>query len=262
VYRLLEEGLAPDTLAERLGGGAAGAWQYRRMVRALLDGSLPTAPTIALAAARRYRTVLKTPTLSADTRAYLQANLDELERRANDPTRLDEEAQLASEQTQQAEARNEVGVYVYALPHCIRHPYDHASGRTLLKVGCSDRDVIMRFRSQTRTTALRKNPYSFGSAGPAKTRRHPPRRPSTASWTPPTTAARSAKAPGESGSSPTPGSSTRSQGRSASTSTSSTKPSSTTPDSQPCAPHANRGIQTSRRARKPRKETWTLTAGD
>ena len=46
--------------------------------------------------------------------------LDELERRANDPARLDEEAQRASEQTQQAEARNEVGVHVYALPHYIR----------------------------------------------------------------------------------------------------------------------------------------------
>jgi DNA-binding CsgD family transcriptional regulator len=158
VYRLLEEGLAPDAIAERLEGGAAGAWQYRRMVRALLDGNLPTAPTIALAAARRYRTILKTPTLSATARSYLQANLNELERRANDPARLDEEAQRASEQTQQAEARNEVGVYVYALPHYIRHPYHQASGRTLLKVGRSDSDVIVRFRNQTRTTALPEEP--------------------------------------------------------------------------------------------------------
>jgi hypothetical protein len=96
--------------------------------------------------------------LSSAARAYLQSNLDELERRANDPARLDEEAQRASEQTEQAEARNEVGVYVYALPHYIRYPYDQASGRTLLKVGCSDRDVIMRFRSQTRTTALPEEP--------------------------------------------------------------------------------------------------------
>lgn len=72
MYRLLEEGLAADSITERLEGGAAGAWQYRRMVRALLDGNLPTAPTVALAAARRYRTVLKTPGLSAATRAYLQ----------------------------------------------------------------------------------------------------------------------------------------------------------------------------------------------
>jgi hypothetical protein len=158
VHRLLEEGLAPDAIAERLEGGAAGAWQYRRMVRALLDGNLPTAPTVALAAARRYRTVLKTPTLSSAARSYLQANLDELERRANDPARLDEEVQRASEQTQQAEARNEVGVYVYALPHYIRHPYDQASGRTLLKVGRSDSDVIVRFRNQIRTTALPEEP--------------------------------------------------------------------------------------------------------
>lgn len=117
MYRLLEEGLVADAIAERLEGGAAGAWQYRRMVRALLDGNLPTAPTIAVAAARRYRTVLKAPGLSAAARSYLQANLDELERRASDPARLAEEGQRASEQTQQAEARNETGVYVYALPH-------------------------------------------------------------------------------------------------------------------------------------------------
>ena len=149
------------------------------MVRALLDGNLPTAPTIALAAARRYRTMLKTPALSAPARSYLQANLNELERRASDPARLDEEAQRASEQTQQAEARNEVGVYVYALPHYIRHPYDQASGRTLLKVGRSDSDVIMRFRNQTRTTALPEEPILLriyrtngASAAPAEATFH------------------------------------------------------------------------------------------
>jgi hypothetical protein len=63
VYRLLEERLAADAIGERLEGGAAGEWQYRRMVSAVLDGNLPAAPTVALAAARRYRTVLKTPGL-------------------------------------------------------------------------------------------------------------------------------------------------------------------------------------------------------
>jgi hypothetical protein len=126
MYRLIAEGLAADTIAERLGAGAGGAWQYRRMVRALLDGNLPSAPAVALAAARRYRTALKSPSFSAAARSYLQANLDELERRASDPGRLDEEGQRASEQTQQAEARNETGVYVYALPHYIRYPYDQA----------------------------------------------------------------------------------------------------------------------------------------
>ena len=77
------------------------------MVSAVLDGNLPTAPTVALAAARRYRTVLKAPTLSAAARSYLQANLDELERRASDPARLDEEVQQASKQTQQASSWTE-----------------------------------------------------------------------------------------------------------------------------------------------------------
>jgi hypothetical protein len=121
------------------------------MLRALLDGSLPTAPTIALAAARRYRTVLKTPTLSADTRAYLQSNPDELERRANDPTRLDEEAQH-SPASRPSRPKPQRGRRLRLRPPAL-HPTP-LPGRTLLKVGCSDRDVIMRFRSRTRTTAL------------------------------------------------------------------------------------------------------------
>jgi len=101
--------------------------------------------------------------------------------RRSDPARLDEEVQQASKQTQQAEARNEVGVYVYvyALLHYIRHPYDQASGRTLLKVGRSDGDVIVRFRSQTRTTALPEEPIllriyrtSGDSAAPAEAAFH------------------------------------------------------------------------------------------
>jgi predicted transcriptional regulator len=86
--RLLEEGLDAEATAERLGEGAGGEWKYRRMVRALLDGDLPTAPTIARQAAQRYRTVLKTPGLSTATRTYLQTNLEELDRRAGDPAYL------------------------------------------------------------------------------------------------------------------------------------------------------------------------------
>ena len=220
---------SPSGLKEaRPARGSTGAWSGH-----VLDGNLPTAPTVALAAARRYRTVLKTPGLSAAARSYLQVNLDELERRANDPARLDEEVQRASEQTQQAEARNEVGVYVYALPHYIRHPYDQASGRTLLKVGHSDSDVIVRFRSQTRTTALPEEPILLRIYRDRRmTPRRPPREPSIAFWTPLTTTARPVKAPAESGSLPTPGSSTRSPGPSASASTSSTRASLTTTDCQ------------------------------
>ena len=49
-------------------------------------------------------------------------------------------------------------MYVYALPHYLRHPYDEDSGRTLLKVGMANRNVIKRFRDQIRTTALPEEP--------------------------------------------------------------------------------------------------------
>jgi T5orf172 domain len=159
VYRRLEQGLDADAIAEQLGVGTTGfVWNYRRTIRALLDNDLPTAPTVALAAARTFRSILRTASLSAETRAHLQSTLDELERRANDVEKREEEVQRAQEQTQRAEARNEIGIYVYALPHYLRYPFDPDSGRTLLKVGRSDSDVIMRFRTQTRTTALPEEP--------------------------------------------------------------------------------------------------------
>ena len=47
---------------------------------------------------------------------------------------------------------------MYALPHYLRYPFEPDSGRTLMKVGRSDSDVIQRFKNQTRTTALPEEP--------------------------------------------------------------------------------------------------------
>lgn len=44
------------------------------------------------------------------------------------------------------------------MPHYLRYPYDAESGRTLLKVGRSNRSVVQRFYDQTRTTALPEDP--------------------------------------------------------------------------------------------------------
>lgn len=123
-----------------------------------MEGNLPTAPTVALRTARRFRSILKSERVSEDARAYLHTNLDELEGRANDEDARARETELAKEQTQQAESRDEPGIYVYALPHYLRHPFEPGSGRTLLKVGRSDNDVIKRFNSQTRTTAPPEEP--------------------------------------------------------------------------------------------------------
>lgn len=161
MYRGLQRGLDAGSIAAELEIATSPStfvWNHERVVKALLDGNLPTAPTVALGAARRFKSILRLTTLSASARSYLETNLRELERRANDVTARVVEIKHAQEQTQAAEARNDIGIYVYALPHYLRYPFEPDSGRTLMKVGRSDSDVIMRFRNQTRTTALPEEP--------------------------------------------------------------------------------------------------------
>lgn len=159
VYRGLQRELSADAIAEYLGVFTSNfVWNYQQTIKALLDGDLPAKPTVALAVARRFRTMLKSPHLSPVLRAYLNTNLEELERRANNEMARVAEAKQAQEHTEQAEALNEIGIYVYALPHYLRYPFESESGRTLMKVGRSGSDVMVRFRNQTRTTALPEEP--------------------------------------------------------------------------------------------------------
>jgi hypothetical protein len=159
VYRLVAKGLDAESVAKALGVDSSSfVWGYTRRARALLDGDLPRAPSVAQAVGRKFRTVLRTPGLSDGARLVLEANLAELDRRANDEVARVVEVEKAKEQTEEAEARNDVGIYVYALPHYLRYPFDSASGRTLMKVGRSDADIIQRFKNQTRTTALPEEP--------------------------------------------------------------------------------------------------------
>lgn len=159
VYRGRQRGLDAESIAEELGVSTSSfVWNYERIMAAVLDGELPSAPTVALAVARRLRSILKSPTLSAAARTCLESNLAELDRRANDVSARVVEVERAQADTQAAEAQNMTGIYVYALPHYLRYPFDSNSGRTLMKVGRSDSDVIIRFRNQTRTTALPEEP--------------------------------------------------------------------------------------------------------
>ena len=148
VYRGIERGLTAEAIATELEASTSGfVSNYRRIMEALLEGKLPKAPTVAVQVARRFRSILKSKQLSPVTRDYLERNLSELERLGEDQFARVAEVQVAQEETEKAESRNEVGIYVYALPHYIRYPYDQASGRTLMKVGHSASDVIQRFRN-------------------------------------------------------------------------------------------------------------------
>lgn len=159
VYRLLEKGLSAQEIAVELDVASSGfVWGAARQIRALLEGDLPTAPTVARRVARKLRSVQKSGEWSPEASNYLEHQTRELERRITDDSARAAEVKRAKSETEKAEARNEVGVYVYSLPHYLLHPYEPESGRTLMKVGRSDSDVIQRFKNQTRITALPEEP--------------------------------------------------------------------------------------------------------
>ena len=159
LWRRIAAGESDEQIQEARGAGYPNfIWHYKRFYKALLEGDLPTAPTVASAVARRYRTVLRTAGLSQSAQEYLLANLAVLERTAANEAALQVEDTEARAATQTAEAEGTPGIYVYTLPHYLRHPFEAESDRTLFKVGHSNRSVIQRFRQQTRTTALPEEP--------------------------------------------------------------------------------------------------------
>lgn len=154
-----QRGLTPQAMAEEEGTATTG-WVsiYRGLVRVLRDGEVPVAPTVAQGAARRVRAWLKKKDLSPELRRDLEAQEALIESRAGDKAAQAEEVLEAVEATRAAEASGVPGIYVYTLPHYLRHPYDDDTGRTLLKVGHSSVDAFYRAGSQGRLTALPEDP--------------------------------------------------------------------------------------------------------
>ncbi|MFY9265125.1 MAG: GIY-YIG nuclease family protein [Solirubrobacterales bacterium] len=154
-----EEGLSAQEMADREGTAGQG-WvsNYRTLVHALRDGEVPTAPSVAAACARRIRSWLKNKELSTPLCDALTTQEALLTSRAEDRQAQDEEVEGALASTKQAESGNTPGIYVYTLPHYLRHPFDPGSGKTLLKVGHSSVDAVYRAEAQGRLTALPEDP--------------------------------------------------------------------------------------------------------
>lgn len=108
--------------------------------------------------ASRIRTWLKRPDLSAAARLYLDELQSRLQQRSEDTSARTIEDKQARNKTEDTERQNIPGIYVYTLPHYLRYPFDVDSGRTLLKVGRSERDTFARVNGQTRITALPEDP--------------------------------------------------------------------------------------------------------
>ena len=155
-----------ETIAKELNVSTSGFVSlYRTHIRAIVNGTLPEAPT----AAKRCESALRgfaerhQAALSPETHLELQNRASECARRANDPAKWPTEGQKLERRTKAAEEEAVKGIYVYTLPQYLRCPIeishnDETDDRTLLKVGRSGRDVIERFRQQKRSTELPEPP--------------------------------------------------------------------------------------------------------
>ena len=155
VFRRLEAGNSLAEVRKEIGDFA---WSYDRAFKAILDGDLPTAPSVIRTVQRPFRRLLRdVPSLSPEAEASLRKNLAALDARLSDLALRSAEVEDARQATGEPRLRRfQASMYT----HCrtTSNSPSIQSGHTLLKVGRSDRDVIQRFRNQIRTTALPEDP--------------------------------------------------------------------------------------------------------
>jgi len=159
IWRSTAAGLSDEEIQKARGANYPNfIWNYRRSTRALLEGDLPKGATLLNETAVLFRRINRLTNVSDNCRSYLEGGLLEISSRVGNKERQAQEEQTVLNQTITLEKKSTPGIYVYSLMHYLRFPYDQGTGRTLMKVGRSDRDVIKRFREQIRTTALPEEP--------------------------------------------------------------------------------------------------------
>jgi len=164
VFKLLECG--SPTNSELVEGGAAAnpgaAAHLRTSVRAILDGTLPTAPTIATKTRSSIGGLLRDyDEMSSETRAYLENLRGKLETIATDGVAIKQEdlgLELASRNLEKS-LEKLPGVYVYTLPSFYRTVQKSDPERFWLKIGKTDRVAGVRVGEQMRATGLPEDPW-------------------------------------------------------------------------------------------------------
>lgn len=158
VWARHRQGLSASQIADEYEITQSPVHAYLALIRCLRDGELTTSPTVATRHASRIRSWLKSKPLSVALRAALERQEAALNSVAENVAGREEEDQAAAEETARAVEQGPPGIYVYTLPHYLRHRFDPETGKTLLKVGHSAKDAYSRATSQFRLTALPEDP--------------------------------------------------------------------------------------------------------
>lgn len=159
VFRQIHLGMSPKQIAEEANITLSPVHAQVALYSALIEGTVSTSTTVAKGWAGRIRMWLKKKPLSDELRSALEEQERALNAVANDVQAVQAEDSAAVERSRKAENENVPGIYVYTLPHYVRHPFDPKTGRTLLKVGHSSVDALYRATSQGRVTSLPEDPW-------------------------------------------------------------------------------------------------------
>jgi hypothetical protein len=159
IYQYGLDGKSPAEIAEAEGNkGAAFVYNYRLQIDALLKWEVPTSPWAARSLAGKLRQWMKTLEMEDRFREDMVSFEAIVRSRAEDSEAQAVEVDRAVEKSKKAEAAGTPGVYVYTLPHYLKHRVDEETGKTLLKVGHSAKDVYFRSGAAGRLTALPEEP--------------------------------------------------------------------------------------------------------
>jgi hypothetical protein len=158
-------------LAEAGGGANQGAAaNTRATVQAVLEGIIPTGPSVALQARSAVSSLIKQNLgASAATLQYLADLRNRLEDRATNAEAVEEENEKLEQATKVLEEalEKQPGVYVYTTPTYFRSIKKADPDRSWFKVGKTDRAAGVRIGEQMRATGLPEDPYI------ARVYRHP-----------------------------------------------------------------------------------------
>jgi hypothetical protein len=158
VFRLVRNGAHDNREIVELGGAAneGAVWNLRRGLTAIREASLPTAPTVARQCASRTRSLLMTPSLSAEAIKYLSGLVEALEALTFDEEAQAQEVAELEDKSQKLEASigDLAGIYVWSLPTFQRVPQKVDPDRYWFKIGKTVRSADGRIVEQVRQTGL------------------------------------------------------------------------------------------------------------
>lgn len=163
-FRLMNDGVTDSKeIVARGGGGNTGAvYNSKQVLRALLEGYIPTSSSICIGTARKVRSLIKNNLeMSKDTLEFLLELETKLTENSGDDSAIEHDLKSIDEQSRKLEskARNITeAIYVYSFPTYIHFGTIGNPDLIWMKIGRTMSKVMDRVVAQNRETAMPEDP--------------------------------------------------------------------------------------------------------